>query len=71
MLFFFPSYGVRQPTTGIDISPKYVCECVAGLLARKAGPDNCGDIRMLDPRLDNDRADGVDDDDNIRMDGGN
>lgn len=46
-------------------SPQNVDETVSALTSRQTSPKDRCDVRMVDPRLEDDGSDGVDDDDDI------
>jgi hypothetical protein len=54
--------SIRKSSRGVVCAIKYVSDSITCLLALDASPDNSGDVRVLDPRLYNERADTVHDD---------
>lgn len=55
----------------VDFAVEHVRDCVSGFLARKTGPEDRGDIRILFESFDDDGTDGVQDNDGVGVDGGN
>lgn len=56
---------VRQPSGRVPSTIEHVRDGVAGFLASEARPEDRGDVGMLDPWLEDERADAVDDDDRV------
>ena len=57
--------SVGKTAGGIVVSVQNVDNRVTRLLTRDAGPDQCSDVGVIDPCLDNVRADGVHNDDGV------
>ena len=60
--------SVGQLRTGVDTAVENVYKRVTGFTARDTGPQDGGDVRVFDPRVNNKRANRVDDNDSIRVD---
>lgn len=57
--------SVWQPSTRVHTAKQHVYQTIAGLLTGNTSIEDCGDVGVVDPRLDKDGAYDVHDDDSV------